>query len=65
MAPAVPLPQVSSHNWKYFIGVLFGIVIGCVVMITVANAPPISPVPPAPPITPLKAPLRYNKVRKV
>ena len=53
---------VPSHNWKFFLGFFFGLVVCFIVMVIVANTVPAPqpppPPPPPPPVTqtPIVAP---------
>jgi hypothetical protein len=53
------IPAVPSHNWKFFMGFIVGLLIAFIIMIVIANTVPASqPPPPPPPVTqtPIVAP---------
>jgi hypothetical protein len=50
------IPPVPSHNWKFFMGFIVGLITAFIIMIIIANTVPASqpppPPPPPPPVTP-------------
>jgi hypothetical protein len=40
------IPPVPSHNWKFFMGFILGLIIAFIIMIIIANTVPVSQPPP-------------------
>jgi hypothetical protein len=41
------ITTVPSHNWKFFMGFILGLIIAFIIMIIIANTVPVSQPPPS------------------